>query len=89
MDHSTGTSYAEIELVLIACRVPGGNRKYLLHDGKDCLPGGSHSAIHTSMRTLSGQPAIPFSLADSSGRSHSLEEYRGSWLLMVFHRHLG
>jgi len=69
--------------------VPGGNRKYLLHDGKDCLPGDSHSAIHTSMRNLSGQPAIPFSLADSSGRSHSLEEYRGSWLLMVFHRHLG
>jgi peroxiredoxin len=41
------------------------------------------------MRNLSGQPAIPFALPDSSGQAHSLEEYRGSWLLMVFHRHLG
>jgi hypothetical protein len=89
MDHCYGTSYAEIELNLIACRLPGGNLKYLCHDGKDCLPGRVHSAIHTGMRNLSGQAAIPFSLADSDGRVHSLEEYRGSWLLMVFHRHLG
>lgn len=38
---------------------------------------------------LVGKPAIPFRLADSDGRTHVLEEYRGSWLLMVFHRHLG
>jgi peroxiredoxin len=41
------------------------------------------------MTNLSGQPAISFSLADSGGSIHNLEEYRGSWLLMVFHRHLG
>jgi peroxiredoxin len=41
------------------------------------------------MKNLSGQQALPFALADSSGRLHTLEEYRGSWLLMVFHRHLG
>jgi peroxiredoxin len=53
------------------------------------LPDTVHSAIHTGMRNLTGQPAIPFSLADSSGRIHTLDEYRGSWLLMVFRRHLG
>ena len=36
-----------------------------------------------------GQPAVPFELADTTGTVHRLEEYRGSWLLMVFHRHLG
>jgi peroxiredoxin len=41
------------------------------------------------MRNLIGLPALPFSLPDSIGRIHTLEEYRGSWLLMVFHRHLG
>jgi peroxiredoxin len=41
------------------------------------------------MRNLSGQPAIPFALSDSNGQVHSLDGYRGSWLLMVFHRHLG
>jgi peroxiredoxin len=38
---------------------------------------------------LTGKPAIPFKLQDSNGKSHLLEDYRGSWLLMVFHRHLG
>ncbi len=41
------------------------------------------------MSDLTGKPAIPFRLKDSGGRIHLLEEYRGSWLLMVFHRHLG
>lgn len=41
------------------------------------------------MSDLTGKPAIPFRLQDSAGQSYSLEEYRGSWLLMVFHRHLG
>ena len=41
------------------------------------------------MRNLTGQPAIPFELMDLDGKSHRLEDYRGSWLLMVFHRHLG
>lgn len=41
------------------------------------------------MRDLTGKPAVPFRLPDSNGRYHVLEDYRGSWLLMVFHRHLG
>jgi peroxiredoxin len=36
-----------------------------------------------------GKPAIPFSLSDARGRIHRVEDYRGKWLLMVFHRHLG
>jgi peroxiredoxin len=38
---------------------------------------------------LTGKPAVPFRLRDIAGRVHTLEEYRGEWLLMVFHRHLG
>jgi len=41
------------------------------------------------MSDLIGKPAISFRLRDSNGRIHTIEEYRGSWLLMVFHRHLG
>jgi peroxiredoxin len=36
-----------------------------------------------------GRPAIPFELLDAEGRTHRLSEYRGHWLLLVFHRHLG
>jgi peroxiredoxin len=38
---------------------------------------------------LTGQPAVPFHLLDSEGLTHRLEDYRGCWLLLVFHRHLG
>lgn len=38
---------------------------------------------------LVGKPAIDFRLADFQGRTHSLADYRGHWLLLVFHRHLG
>jgi peroxiredoxin len=38
---------------------------------------------------LTGISAPPFELQDSNGRIHRPESYRGSWLLMVFHRHLG
>lgn len=41
------------------------------------------------MRNLSGTAAIPFTLPDSAGRMHRLDDYRGHWLLLVFHRHLG
>jgi peroxiredoxin len=41
------------------------------------------------MTVLTGKPALPFTLSDSSGRVHRSSDYRGSWLLMVFHRHLG
>jgi peroxiredoxin len=36
-----------------------------------------------------GRPAIPFALLDAEGRTHRLSDYRGHWLLLVFHRHLG
>lgn len=41
------------------------------------------------VRNLTGRPAPPFALRDSDGRIHRLDAYRGSWLLLVFHRHLG
>jgi peroxiredoxin len=41
------------------------------------------------MIDLTGKSAAPFELRDTNGRIHRLEDYRGSWLLMVFHRHLG
>ena len=41
------------------------------------------------MDNLTGRPAASFSLHDSNGAIHRLEDFRGSWLLMVFHRHLG
>jgi peroxiredoxin len=41
------------------------------------------------MRDLTGTAASPFSLHDINGVEHSLEDFHGNWLLMVFHRHLG
>jgi peroxiredoxin len=41
------------------------------------------------MINLTGKPALPFSLHDSNGAVHQLADFKGSWLLMVFHRHLG
>lgn len=41
------------------------------------------------MSKFIGQSAISFSLMDSDGKQHRLEDYKGRWLLMVFHRHLG
>lgn len=41
------------------------------------------------MKNLAGQPALPFNLTDTEGQSHSLDDFRGNWLLLVFHRHLG
>lgn len=35
-----------------------------------------------------GSPAAEFALADTEGTTRRLEDYRGRWLLMVFHRHL-
>lgn len=40
------------------------------------------------MASLVGRPAVPFSIPDPEGRLYRLEDYRGAWLLMVFHRHL-
>lgn len=41
------------------------------------------------MDKLMGKAAVPFELRDSGGRIHLLSDYSGSWLLLVFHRHLG
>jgi peroxiredoxin len=41
------------------------------------------------MRSMLEQPAFRFTLSDSDGSTYRLDDYRGSWLLMVFHRHLG
>jgi len=38
---------------------------------------------------LTGKPAVPFALPDSQGKIHHLTDYKKSWLLLVFHRHLG
>jgi len=41
------------------------------------------------MSNLTGKPAIPFQLHDTTGQPHHLSDFAGRWLLMVFHRHLG
>ncbi len=41
------------------------------------------------MEMPTGGAAVPFSLADADGAVRTLEEFRGRWLLLVFHRHLG
>ena len=41
------------------------------------------------MNNFKGKLAIPFKLHDSNGQTRHLDNYKGSWLLMVFHRHLG
>ena len=38
---------------------------------------------------MTGKPAIPFELQDTLGQTHSLQDSRGRWLLLLFHRHLG
>ncbi len=40
------------------------------------------------MSRLVGSPAVSFALRDAEGRVHRLEDYRGRWLLLMFHRHL-
>ena len=41
------------------------------------------------MPTRLDLPAVPFALPDATGAVHTLQEFRGHWLLLVFHRHLG
>ena len=41
------------------------------------------------MNDLTGKPAFDFSLTDTTGQVHRLADFRGNWLLMMFHRHLG
>jgi len=35
-----------------------------------------------------GDPAPPFRLPDADGRVRTLQDCRGAWLLLAFHRHL-
>ena len=41
------------------------------------------------MKRKTGTAAVPFELNDADEHLHRLEDHRGRWLLMVFHRHLG
>jgi peroxiredoxin len=41
------------------------------------------------MKNRTGTTAATFELNDESDHVRRLEDYRGRWLLMVFHRHLG
>lgn len=41
------------------------------------------------IESRTGQPAVPFELNDTRGGTHRLSDFRGHWLLLVFHRHLG
>ena len=40
------------------------------------------------MKSTVGSPAVAFALEDTTGTVRRLDQYRGRWLLMVFHRHL-
>ena len=44
--------------------------------------------MRTDPPIVAGEPAADFHLPDTEGRRHRLADYRGSWLLLVFHRHL-
>ena len=39
-------------------------------------------------RSRRGEAAVPFELRDHQNRRYTLEDFAGSWLLLVFHRHL-
>lgn len=41
------------------------------------------------MHDRTGQRAVDFRLRDTTDGVHTLDEYHGAWLLLVFHRHLG
>ncbi|MCG8420485.1 MAG: peroxiredoxin family protein [Proteobacteria bacterium] len=41
------------------------------------------------MQNPTNSQAVPFELLDSQGNWHRSGDYAGSWLLLVFHRHLG
>lgn len=53
------------------------------------LPEATVAAQHTAMTDRTGTVAADFELADADGRVRRLEDWRGRWLALVFHRHLG
>ncbi len=44
--------------------------------------------IHLVQRARPGMPAADFELPDVEGRIVRLGDFEGSWLLLIFHRHL-
>lgn len=40
------------------------------------------------MNDRTNTPAVPFELRDEHDNAHTLNQYSGDWLLLVFHRHL-
>lgn len=51
-------------------------------------PNSTSGRAEDGMNSDVGSPAVGFALEDTTGTVHRLEQYRGHWLLMVFHRHL-
>jgi len=51
--------------------------------------GDAFGAGEGEMERHVGLPAVAFTLEDTAGTVHRLGQFRGRWLLMVFHRHLG
>ncbi len=41
------------------------------------------------MSDLTHKPAVAFELLDLGGKCYRLDDFRGHWLLLVFHRHFG
>ena len=44
--------------------------------------------VRSDMTNLEGKPAPLFSVTDTRGKVHCLEDYRGQWVMLVMHRHL-
>ncbi|MCY4659884.1 MAG: redoxin domain-containing protein [Acidobacteria bacterium] len=44
--------------------------------------------MRSELPVTTGRPAADFRLLDTEGREQRLADYRGAWLLLVFHRHL-
>jgi peroxiredoxin Q/BCP len=40
---------------------------------------------YTGEPPISGQPAPPFKLADQTGKFHTLDDYRGDWVILYFY----
>lgn len=52
-------------------------------------PRQNEKKVNLKKKHMIAQPAYPFRLSDMDGTLHTLADYQDSWLLMVFHRHLG
>ena len=78
----------------VSALTPSSTRQWGKMDvAQQIVPGGSTAVVPwrriSSTMITTGQPAAPFALQDAAGQMHRLEDWRGHWLLLVFHRHLG